>query len=225
MVQDLVLIGSGGCMRELIWQIEELNAEGHVWNVVGYVDKQPYWDGNTSDIYVGSICCPYLGDDEYLLNIQQEMNVAISVAEPELRKKIAQKLMHNPKLKFPNLIMNDTRVCSDLKIGQGCILSMGCRISTNVTLGDFVFLNIDSLICHDGIIGNYTTLSPDVRIAGQVTIGGECEIGLGSRVIQEVKVGDHVIAGAGSVIVKDIKNTCTVVGIPAKSIEKCRQAE
>lgn len=51
MVQDLVLIGSGGCMRELIWQIEELNAEGHVWNVVGYVDKQPYWDGNQLPIH------------------------------------------------------------------------------------------------------------------------------------------------------------------------------
>lgn len=220
MEQDLILIGAGGCMRELLWQIEELNVKEPVWKVIGYVDKQPCWKGNTSDISAGGIRCPYLGDDDYLLHIQKETNVTISVGEPRLRKKIAQKLMNNPKLKFPNLIMSHTRVCSDIKLGQGCILSMGCKMSTNVTLGDFVFLNIDSLICHDGTIGNYTTLSPDVKIAGQVTIGSECAIGLGSRVIQEVKIGDHVIAGAGSVIVKDIENPCTVVGIPAKPVEK-----
>lgn len=220
MKQDLILIGMGGCMRELLWQIEELNRKKLVWNIKGYVDKQPYQNGNTSDVFAGGICCPYLGDDEYLLDIEQETNVAITVGEPKLRKKIAQRLMHNPKLKFPNLVMDDTRVCSDIKMGQGCILSMGCRISTNVTLGDFVFLNIDSLICHDGTIGSYTTLSPDVKVAGQVAIGSECMIGLGSKVKQNVTIDDRVIAGAGSVIVKDIENDCTVTGIPAKPMKK-----
>lgn len=223
MGQDLILIGMGGCMRELLWQIEELNKKTPVWNILGYVDKQPYQNGDISDVFAGSIRCPYLGDDEYLLSIQWETNVAISVGEPKLRKKIAKKLMHNPKLRFPNLIMNDTRVCSDMKIGQGCILSMGCQVSTNVALGDFVFLNIDSLICHDGTVGSFTTLGPDVKIAGQVTIGSECMIGLGSKVIQGVTIGDHIIAGAGSVIVKDIKNACTVTGIPAKPMEKYRK--
>ena len=219
MGQDLVLIGAGGCMRELLWQIEELNDKELVWNVIGYVDKQPYQSGNTFDISVGDIYCPYLGDDEYLLSFQQATNVAISVGEPELRKKIAQKLMNNSKLKFPNLIMGDTRICQDMKIGQGCIVSMGCRVSTNVVLGDFVFLNIDSLICHDGKVGNFSTLSPNVKIAGRVTIGNECMIGLGSKVKQEVTIGDRVIAGAGSVIVKDIESDCIVAGIPAKPMK------
>ena len=41
MVQELILIGSGGCMRELLWQIEELNREEMTWEVLGYVDTQP----------------------------------------------------------------------------------------------------------------------------------------------------------------------------------------
>lgn len=219
MVQDLVLIGAGGCMRELLWQIEELNAKEHVWNVVGYVDKEPCMNHGSSDICVGGGCYPYLGDDGFLLSRQQEINVAVSVGEVKQRKKIAEKLQRNSRLKFPNLILGNTRICSDVKMGQGCVLSMDCLLSTNVVLGDFVFLNIGSLICHDGQVGNFTTLSPDVKVAGHVSIGEQCSIGLGSRVIQGIVIGNHVIAGAGSVIVKDVKEGCTIAGVPAKPMK------
>lgn len=219
MVQDLIFIGSGGCMRELLWQVEELNKKEPVWNVVGYVDKQPCQNGGISDVFVGNIRCPYLGDDEYLLDIGRETNVVISVGEPELRKRIAEKLMQNPRLRFPSLIMADARLCTDRKIGQGCIISMDCRISTNVTLGDFVFLNINSMVCHDGVVGNYTTLSPDVKVAGQVVIGNQCNIGMGTRIRQGITIGDNVVTGAGSVVISDIKGDCSVVGVPAKPIK------
>ena len=38
MSETLILIGAGGCMRELLWQIEELNKIQDTWNVIGYVD-------------------------------------------------------------------------------------------------------------------------------------------------------------------------------------------
>lgn len=219
MEQELILIGSGGCMRELLWQIGELNREEMTWKVQGYVDKQPCIADGTSEIRIGNVLCPYLGDDEYLLSRQQDTNVAISVGEPWLRKKLAEKYKENSRLKFPNLILGDTKISSDVRMGKGCIISMDCRISTNVALGDFVFLNIGSLVCHDGKIGNFTTLSPDVKAAGHVVIGEQCEIGLGSNVIQGITIGDNVIAGAGSVIVKNVVGNCTIAGIPAKRIK------
>lgn len=219
MVQELILIGSGGCMRELLWQIEELNREEMTWEVLGYVDTQPCIKDGASVIRIGDISCPYLGDDSYLLSRQQDTNVAISVGEPWLRKNLAQKYRANPRLKFPNLILGDTRISPDVRMGQGCMVSMGCRISTNVVLGDFVFLNISSLVCHDGKIGDFTTLSPDVKAAGQVVIGEQCEIGLGSNMIQGITIGNRVIVGAGSVIVKDIGSNCTIAGVPAKRIK------
>lgn len=219
MKQDLIAAGSGGCMRELLWQIEELNQrEKTTWNVIGYVDTAPRMEHGTSDISVGNIICPYLGDDDHLLAMEQETNVAVCVGEPKLRRKIAEKLMQNPKLRFPNLILGDTRICSDVKLGQGCILSMDCRISTNVTLGNFVFLNTGSMVCHDGVVGDFTTLSPDVKLAGQVTIGNQCDLGMGTKVIQGITIGNDVTAGAGSVIVRDIKSGSKVAGIPAKSM-------
>lgn len=218
MKEQLILVCAGGCMREILWQIQELNKKEEVWEVIGYVDSVPPSGEEPRGLCVGGQSYPYLGNDDYLLSLQTDSNVAICVGEPGLRRKIAEKLGQNPHLKFPNLILGDTRICGDIQMGQGCILSMDSRISTNVRLGDFVFLNTGAKICHDGRVGDYATLSPDVTLAGQVTLGPGCNLGMGTRVIQGVTMGANVITGAGSVIIRDVESNCTIAGVPAKNI-------
>lgn len=212
-------------MREILWQIQEMNRQSEAWEVTGYVDPFSPSPEAEPGIRVGGRFYPYLGNDDYLLSLRADTNVAICAGDPGLRKKIAGKLLENPYLKFPNIILGDTRICRDVTMGQGCILSMDSRISTNVRLGDFVFLNIGACICHDGKVGSYTTLSPDATLAGQVTLGEGCNIGLGTRVIQGITIGNNVISGAGSVIVRDITGGCTVAGVPAKEIAGTKEGK
>lgn len=211
--KEIVMIGSGGCMRELVWQMQEQNKMRDAWKILGYVDQQEPADER--GVLVGKQWIPYLGDDEYLIRKKEETNVVIGVGEPLLRKKIADKLKKNPCLTFPNVILGDTRVCEDVKMGEGCIISMDARISTNVRMGDFVFLNIGSKICHDGRIGDFVTLSPGAVLAGNVAVGALSEIGMETCVRQGIRIGEYTVAGAGSVIVKNIEGNCTVVGVPA----------
>ncbi len=214
--KHIVLVGSGGCMRELVWQIQELNKETLTWQIDGYVDaKAPEID---EQCVVGNEVIPYLGNDDYLLTKQESVNVAICVGSPALRKKITENLKKNSNIQFPNLILGDTRICDDVKMGEGCIVSMDCRISTDVSLGDFVFLNTGSKVCHDGCIGDFTTLSPDVKLAGNVSIGRESDIGLGAKVIQGMTIGEGAVVGAGAVVVSDIVAGCTAVGVPARQV-------
>lgn len=216
-MKDIILVGSGGCMRELVWQIQELNKENKTWYILGYVDREPPKAG--TEVKVGNQRIEYLGDDDFLLQRTMDTNVAVCVGAPALREKIVNKLKVNPKIHFPNVILGNTQICPDVSMGEGCIISMDCRISTNVRLGDFVFLNIGSMICHDGVVGDYVTLSPDVKIAGGVHIESGCNIGLGTKVIQGIRIGENVITGAGSVVVKNIESSCTVVGVPAVKIK------
>lgn len=215
-MEKIVLTGSGGCMREIAWQVQEQNEKETLWEIEGYVDyTQPE---NGVGIMVGKQMIPYLGNDDFLLQKKETVNVVICVGAPALRKKIAEKLQENDKIKFPNLVLGNTYICEDVQMGKGCIISMDARISTNVILGDFVFMNIGSMICHDGRIGDFVTLSPDVKLAGAVSIGNGCDIGMGTKVIQGMQIGENCIAGAGSVVVKNVDSNCTVVGIPAKKI-------
>lgn len=212
MKQRLILAGAGGCMRELLWQIQELNQQIDTWEVAGYVDVSDA----AGDVTVGSFVCPYLGTDEYLLGLTQETNVAICVGESPLREKIARKLVANPNLRFPPIILGDTKICSDAVIGQGTIISMDCRVSVNARIGAFSFLNIGAVVCHDGVLGDYVTLAPDARLAGNVTVKSRSTLGMGTRVIQGVTIGAQVTTGAGCVVIRDLPDGCTAVGVPAR---------
>lgn len=214
MEKQLIMVGSGGCMRELIWQIEELNKSESTWEILGYVDISDQY----GDVQVGDKIYPYLGDDDYLLAYREKMNVGLSVGNSALRKKIAEKLMMNPNLEFPNLILSNTCICSDVQMGKGNVISMDCRVSTNVVLGDFNFLNMGAVICHDGRLGDYVTMSPGAWLAGNVTVGNGTELGMGTRVIQGNSIGNNVITGAGSVVIRDLPDGCKAVGVPAKGL-------
>ena len=215
-MQNIILAGSGGCMREIAWQIQELNKNHEFWNILGYVDCEKPLD--SIGVTVGNQLIPYLGDDNFLLARQDVTYVGICVGSPFLRKKIVSKLQVNPNIQFPNLILNDTKICADVQMGKGCIISMDARISTNVQLGDFVFMNTGSMVCHDGKIGDFVTLSPDVKLAGEVTIETGCDIGMGTKVIQGITIGANAVVGAGSVVIRDILPDCTVVGVPTRKI-------
>lgn len=219
MTQDLILVGSGGCMRELAWQLQELNKITPTWNILGYIDNTPTQNiTSITSISVGLQDIPYLGSDDFLLNQIHPINAAICVGSSKLRKKIAEKLSKNTYIQFPNLILSDTKICSDVKLGKGCIISMDVRISTNVTVKDFVFFNTGSMVCHDGSIGDYVTLAPDVKLAGAVTVGANCELGIGVKVIQGVCIEENSVIGAGAVVVHDIKGGGTFAGVPARPI-------
>lgn len=213
-MERIILVGSGGCMREIAWQIFELNSISPVWNILGYIDKAcpKYGKG----IAVGKIEIPYLGTDENLLGCVEDVNVAICIGDGRLRKHISEKLMANPHIHFPNIILGETTICKDIDIGCGCIICVGTRISTNVKIGKFVLINMDSMVCHDGEIGNYTTLSPDVKIAGNVCIGEDCTIGIGARIKQGIIIKKNSFVGAGAVVVKNVEEGTMVVGVPAK---------
>jgi sugar O-acyltransferase (sialic acid O-acetyltransferase NeuD family) len=215
--REIVLAGSGGCMREIIWQIQEANKEQERFRIVGYVDCEKPEDAG--GIVVGRERICYLGDDDFLLQKEKDTDVVICVGAPSLRRKIAQKLKQNPRLHFPELILSHTAICEDVAMGEGCIVSMDARISTNVRLGHFVFLNTGSKICHDGVVGDFVTLSPDATLAGAVTVGVGSEIGLGAKVIQGIRIGENVVVGAGAVVIRDIEGNRTVAGVPASRIK------
>lgn len=212
----VVLIGSGGCMRELAWQMFEQNEQENTdWQIEGFVDKEP----PSKKIFVNNIEIPYLGNDDYLLCLKEPTNVALTVGLPNLREKIVNKIQQNPNIIFPNILLGNTSYCKDLVMGKGCIISKKVNISTNVKLGDFVFINMEVMICHDCIIDDFATISPAVKMAGAVKIGKNTDIGIGSQIIQGITIGSNVVLGAGAVVIKNIESNSIAVGIPAKKIK------
>lgn len=213
MMKKLVLVGSGGCMRELLWQIEEYNKYNPSWTVIGYVDL-------AKDLNMESgRFCEYLGDDSYLLNCTEETNVAICIGDPKKRKQLVELYRQNENLHFPPIILSKEGIAPDATFMEGCIVSRNCTISSQVKVGAFAFINIGCTVCHDCKIGDFSTLSPSVTLSGNVDIGKQCYIGVGATSIQGVSVGDETTVGGMAMVISDLPDHVTVVGVPAKVIK------
>lgn len=55
---------------------------------------------------------------------------------------------------------------------------------------------------------------------GRPTIGNDVKIYTGATVFGGVRIGNHVTIGAGAVVFQDVPDDCTVVGNPARIIER-----
>lgn len=108
-------------------------------------------------------------------------------------------------------------------LGAGVQLIAGAVVNAATTLGTGVIVNTNASVDHDCSIGDYVHIGPGAVLGGGVTVGDGVLIGLGSRVLPGVSVGAGAIVGGGAVVVRDVDAGATVVGVPARPIERRAQ--
>jgi len=210
---NIVLVGAGGLGREVLFQLWEINKVEMKYNILGFIDD------NETLIGTNINGVPVIGRVTDLLDYSEDLCVAICVANPSVRRSIADILSQNSKISFPSIIAPDLRCSEYVRFGKGCIISFSNIITIDINIMDFVLISNACTIGHDSVIDDYATIYNAVNISGNVKIGSCTEIGTGTKIIQGVSVGDNTVLGAGSVVVHNIPKACTAVGIPARPIK------
>jgi len=119
---------------------------------------------------------------------------------------------------FINLIHPTAILSPSAKIGIGVAIKAFSSIASDVTIGDFVYMQSSVIIGHDVIIENYCHVNSFAFFAGYVHVEELCTINAGAKLIQNVKVGTGATVGVGSVVLTRVKSNTTVFGMPAKNI-------
>lgn len=212
-MRDLLVIGSGGLGRELLWHIERINGISKEWNILGIIDD----DKSKKDmIFRGHTV---LGGCEELTKYP-EAYVVCAVGAASVRKKIIDKVMAiNPNTKFATIIDPSVIMSDSVKIGKGVVICASCVITVDVNIGDFTIINNACTIGHDAFLEDFVTLYPSVNVSGNTKIGACSELGVGMQIIQGKSIGKNTIVGAGAVVIRDLPDNCTAVGCPAKPIK------
>lgn len=214
MSRDIVILGTGGCAREIQWLLEDNNSarpDAYEWNILGFVEPHPEPGRIVNDLPVYS--------DDWLFG-QQGICVAAAIGEATRRKRVVEKAKRrNPSLIFPPLVSRLAMVSSRVEIGEGCIICAGAIVTCNIILHDFAIINLGSVITHDIEIGAFSQINPSTNLSGKVKVGDCVQIGTGAKVIPEVKIGNHAVIGAGAVVIRDVPEGCTVAGCPARVIK------
>lgn len=111
-------------------------------------------------------------------------------------------------------------VMDDVEIGPGALLSPFVTLTSNIRIGRCFHANLYSYVEHDCVIGDYVTFAPGVHCNGNVAIGNHAYIGSGAVIRQGLRIGAGATVGMGAVVTKDVPEGATVVGNPARIMEK-----
>ncbi len=105
-------------------------------------------------------------------------------------------------------------------LGEGAMVMPGAIINADSRLGDNVIINSGAIVEHDCRIGNHVHIATGARLGGGVTVLDGAHVGLGAAIKQGVQVGRNAIVGAGAVVIHDVPDDVTVVGVPARPLER-----
>ena len=105
-------------------------------------------------------------------------------------------------------------------LGLGCVVFPHVVIGARTRIGRGTIVNRGALIGHHTIIGDHVFVGPGANVAGGVRIGDGAYIGIGSIVRDDRAVGPGATVGAGAVVVSDVAAGITVVGLPARAMER-----
>lgn len=208
----IAIVGAGGFGREVKMLIDQINLVEKKYEFIGYYD-----DGFVKGDLINNF--PILGDTNDINNISEKTGIVISIAIPNIRKSIHNKI-NNEFITFPTLIHPNVIIGSDfVTIQEGCIICASSIITVNINIGRFVILNLQCTVGHDTTIKDYCSFMPSVNVSGEVFIEEGVYVGTGAKIINLLNIGEYTIIGSGAVVAKTLPANCTAVGIPAKPIK------
>ena len=152
----------------------------------------------------------------------RSMNIAI--ANSAVRQKLAERCVADGVGFFEARAANVVQL-DEVVIGPGGILCPFVTLTSNIQIGRHFHANLYSYVEHDCVIGNYVTFAPGVKCNGNVHIEDHAYIGTGAVIKQgkpgaPLVIGKGAVVGMGAVVTKSVPPGATVVGNPARVMER-----
>lgn len=210
----VVILGAGGLAREVLWIFCDVNDKGYgTWEILGFMDENP---ANLE----GSLCgVPILGDFEWFQSADKnELKVLCAVGSTKAKKSIVAKA-ERIGLSFCTVIHPSVQLSKYVEIGVGTVITAGCILTTQIQIGNHVYLNLDTTVGHDVIIEDFVNAAPGCHISGNVVLREGVDLGTGAVILQGITIGKWSTIGAGAVVTEDIPDNAVAVGVPAKVIK------
>jgi sugar O-acyltransferase (sialic acid O-acetyltransferase NeuD family) len=151
-------------------------------------------------------------------------SVTIAIANSQVREKLATRLTQDG-IQHLDVKAQNTVILDEVEIGEGSLLCPFSCLTSNIKIGRFFHANIYSYVAHDCVIGDFVTFAPGVKCNGNIHIEDHAYIGTGAVIKQgtpekPLVIGRGAIVGMGAVVTKSVPAGVTVVGNPARVLEK-----
>ncbi len=158
------------------------------------------------------------------LDPKRQASFSIGFADPALRRKKTNQIKADG-FGLYTVQAQTAIVGENVTIGAGAVISDFAMITVDVAIGEGLQINMYSHIAHDCVIGDFVTLAPRVSVNGRVIIEDTVYIGTGATILpnrhgKPVRIGKGAVIGAHALVVGDVPAGATMVGTPAKPVQK-----
>ena len=211
MIQVLI-VGAGGHGQVVADILLAAYAAGSPVRPIGFLDDDPYAQ---SRILLG---LPVLGPVAEIPRYPHDA-VVIGVGDNATRRMLAEALRAQGEnfavARHPAAI-----IAAGVRIGDGSMICAGVVVNTGAAIGEHAILNTSCSVDHHNLIGDYVHVAPGSHLGGDVQVGQRVLIGIGATVMPQLVVGNDAVIGAGAVVTKNVPAGITVVGVPARPLQR-----
>ena len=212
------IFGAGGCGRGVMpparQQLQPALSAGEV-DLVFVDDHPPAAECNGHRVLTYS---------QWLAQPASSRHMCIAIANSNVRQKLAERCKADG-VQFFEVRAAKVVQMDDVQLGEGAILSPFVTLTSNIRIGQHFHANLYSYVEHDCVIGDFVTFAPGVKCNGNVVIENYAYIGAGAVIKQgqpgqPLVIGRGAVVGMGAVVTKSVPAGATVVGNPARVINK-----
>lgn len=179
-------------------------------------------DDNYNSIYLNEYSV--VNYQEFIEYDNDSKGVVIAIANSVIREKLSIRLS-NDNIQHLAISANNVMKLDSVELGEGSLLCPFSCLTSNIKIGKFFHANIYSYVAHDCIIGDFVTFAPAVKCNGNIHIEDHVYIGTGAVIKQgtpskPLVIGKGAVIGMGAVVTKSVPAGVTVVGNPARILDK-----
>ncbi|WP_286758480.1 acetyltransferase [Ralstonia sp. RL] len=161
---------------------------------------------------------------EFLEAPASERFIALAIANSAIREKLSDRC-RTDGVAFWTVRALNTVVMDAVEVGEGALLCPFVTLTSNIRIGRHFHANIYSYVAHDCVIGDFVTFAPGVKCNGNIRIEDHAYIGTGA-ILRQGKLGEPLVigrgatVGMGAVVTKSVPEGVTVVGNPARILQR-----
>lgn len=161
---------------------------------------------------------------QFLAESASARHCVLAIASGAVRESLAKRCAGDGVQAWSVAAANVVQM-DDVVLGEGAVLSPFVTLTSNIRIGQHFHANLYSYVEHDCVVGDFVTFAPGVHCNGNVIVEDHAYIGTGAILKQgqpgkPLVIGRGAVVGMGAVVTKSVAPGATVVGNPARLLER-----
>ncbi len=208
--RNLVIIGAGGCGREIFIWASQAIAAGTPLRIKGFLDDRACaLEGMDYETGVLGGISTYEIDEKDVF--------VCAIGDPATKRACYSRIAERGG-EFTNIIHPLANIGQNVELGEGVIMGPFASITCDAQVGNHTSIGALSNVAHDTVIGDWCQISSHCGVNGNAMLGEGVFLGSHACILPGIGVGAWAFVGAGSVVVRNVPPRLKVFGNPASPI-------